>query len=764
MVAQPAKRGEPRTPLRVLIVEDSEDDALLIVRELQRGGYEPDWERVETPEAMQKALAGSDWDVIVSDHQMPRFRSLEPLALYRQSGSEAPFVVVSGTIIEGLAVDAMKAGAHDYVMKDNLPRLRATVERGLKEAEERRKRRRVEEELRASEAELRALFEAMTDLILVLDGEGRYLKIAPTNPSLLYKPPAEMLGKSLHEIFPLEQAEEFLGHVRRALETRQTVSFEYSLWIDDRRMWFDGTISPMLEDKVVWVVRDATERKEAEERLRSSEAELRAVFGAMNDVILVLDGEGRYLKVAPTHPSLLYKPPAELVGKTLHDTFPKEQADKFLASIRRVLKTRQRAGIEYGLRIGDQQRWFAATISPMLEDSVVAVARDITERARAQELLEERVAALSRVAANLTFERPTEDTLDALAQSAVNAGTAIACGVILVDENADAPHLFGSYGLPEGYTAGLQVAYRAGVRSPGIEAFRTRQPVLMRDVRRFLLADPLYAPVHRFVREMPWDITYNLPLVSRGRALGAIFFCYLPEQEPGEDEKVFLKAVADQAAVAVENARLFAETRDKAALEERQRLARELHDSVSQALYGIALGAKAAREWLDDGDPAEVAEPLDYVLSLAEAGITEMRALIFELRPESLESEGVVAALEKQAAALEARHKIEVDADLCDEPQAPLEAKEAVYRIAQEALHNIVKHARASSVEMKMRCDQRWVTLKISDDGVGFDAKGEFPGHLGLRSMRERASRLRGTLEVEAVADRGTQICARIPV
>lgn len=131
--------------------------------------------------------------------------------------------------------------------------------------------------------------------------------------------------------------------------------------------------------------------------------------------------------------------------------------------------------------------WFDGTMSPMLEDKVVWVARDITERARAQELLKERVATLSRVAANLTFERATEDTLNALAQSAVNAGTAVACGVILVDENADAPHLFGSYGLPEGYTAGLQVAYRAGVQSPGLKALRTRRPLLMRDVRQLLL-------------------------------------------------------------------------------------------------------------------------------------------------------------------------------------------------------------------------------------------------------------------------------------
>jgi signal transduction histidine kinase len=142
--------------------------------------------------------------------------------------------------------------------------------------------------------------------------------------------------------------------------------------------------------------------------------------------------------------------------------------------------------------------------------------------------------------------------------------------------------------------------------------------MLVRDFRRFVLDNTLYAPIHHFVREAPWDTLYIVPLISRGRALGTINLYYLPEQEPGEDEKVFLGAVADHTAVAVENVRLFAGVRDKAALEERQRLARELHDSVSQALYGITLGTKTARTLLDK-NPDRVADPLDYVLSLAEA-------------------------------------------------------------------------------------------------------------------------------------------------
>jgi signal transduction histidine kinase len=352
--------------------------------------------------------------------------------------------------------------------------------------------------------------------------------------------------------------------------------------------------------------------------------------------------------------------------------------------------------------------------------------------------------------------------LDALAEGVVKASTAVASTLVLVEEETNSLYTVGTYGMPEGYAAAVQKAYRDGVRSPTLEAVRTLQPVLQRDVRRFLLAEPLYSPIHRFAREVSWDTVYIVPLVYKGRALGAINLRYLPEQEPGEDEKVFLRAVADQTAVAVENARLFSEARGKAALEERQRLARELHDSVSQALYGIALGARTARKLVDQ-NPKLLADPLDYVLSLADAGLAEMRALIFELRPESLETEGLAAALEKQAAALRARHEVEVSTTLCEEPEVSAEVKEAIYRIAQEAMHNTVKHARANKVELEMACEAGSLSLEVSDDGVGFDTGGEFPGHLGLRSMRERALGLGGTFRVESSAGGGTTIRTRIP-
>lgn len=225
-----------------------------------------------------------------------------------------------------------------------------------------------------------------------------------------------------------------------------------------------------------------------------------------------------------------------------------------------------------------------------------------------------------------------------------------------------------------------------------------------------------------------------------------------------------LQAVADQAAVAVENARLYEQARGLAALEERQKLARELHDSVSQALYGIGLGARTARTLLDR-DPARVAEPLDYVIALAEAGLTEMRALIFELRPDALASEGLVGLLEKQAAALRGRHGLIVETDLGPEPAVSLSTKEALYRIAQETLNNTVKHAHASRVTVRLahRPDDG-TTLEIADDGVGFDPTGSFPGHLGLRSLRERAARQGATLDITSAPGKGTRTRVVVPL
>ena len=292
------------------------------------------------------------------------------------------------------------------------------------------------------------------------------------------------------------------------------------------------------------------------------------------------------------------------------------------------------------------------------------------------------------------------------------------------------------------------------------------EPIVIDDVR----SD---APLARAYRQMVGEERLRrefrhirswlgVPLILMGQPIGLLAISH---NEPGhytERHVELARTIATQAAIAIENARLYEQAQSAAALEERQRLARELHDSVSQALYGITLGSDAALTLLER-DPTRVAGPLEYVRSLAEAGLAEMRALLFELRPEALENEGLVAALEKQAAALRARHEIEVHTALCDEPDEPLWVKDALYRIALEALHNTIKHARAENVGLLLEQETERIMLEVRDDGIGFDPSVSFPGHLGLESMRERAERLGGTLEVESRPGNGTRILVQIP-
>jgi signal transduction histidine kinase len=255
----------------------------------------------------------------------------------------------------------------------------------------------------------------------------------------------------------------------------------------------------------------------------------------------------------------------------------------------------------------------------------------------------------------------------------------------------------------------------------------------------------------------------DLPISIANQVFGIFNLSFTDQRRFTDDDRRLFAALAQRAAVAIENARLFGRAQRAAGLEERQRLARELHDSVSQALYGIALGARTAKAQLER-DPARAGEPLDYVLTLAEAGLAELRSLIFELRPESLETEGLVAAFQKQFAAIRARHGISVHPQLGDEPDAPIAVKEAIYRIGQEALNNTVKHARATSVRVALSAANGRITLEIGDDGRGFDPESDFPGHLGLQTMAERARELGGSLAITSTPGEGTTVRLDAPL
>ncbi|MGQ4647971.1 PAS domain S-box protein [Lyngbya aestuarii] len=249
--------------------------------------------------------------------------------------------------------------------------------------------------LAQTEAELQGIFAAMTELVLVFDAQGKYLKIASNNAVLLYQPPETLLGKTLHEIFAPEQADTFLGCIQQALERKEAVSLEYSLIIDGQKTWFAANVSPISADLVVWVARDISNRHLLEEKLRTSEQKIRAVFEAMTDIVLVIDQQGG-IEVAPTKPNTLFKPETDLIDLTIKQFFLGERKEIWWGKIKQVLETQQTVNFDYSLPVGNREVWFAVSISPMLNHSVIWVARNIDQRKQAETVKTELIHSLQQ--------------------------------------------------------------------------------------------------------------------------------------------------------------------------------------------------------------------------------------------------------------------------------------------------------------------------------------------------------------------------------
>ncbi|MGW3292036.1 GAF domain-containing sensor histidine kinase [Streptomyces sp. NPDC001002] len=230
-----------------------------------------------------------------------------------------------------------------------------------------------------------------------------------------------------------------------------------------------------------------------------------------------------------------------------------------------------------------------------------------------------------------------------------------------------------------------------------------------------------------------------------------------------EDEEL-LDILAQHAAIALTNARLYERSRELTIVEERSRLAHELHDAVSQKLFSLRLTAQAAAA-LVDRDPARAKGELQQVAALAAEAADELRDAVVELRPAALDEDGLVATLRTQAQVLDRAHSARVTFESCGVRALPASQEEAVLRVAQEALHNALRHSGAEHVEVTLTRRGGGAVLRVTDDGGGFDphTTRRAGRHLGLVSMRDRTSGVGGTLTVQSAPGKGTTIEMEVP-
>ncbi len=256
----------------------------------------------------------------------------------------------------------------------------------------------------------------------------------------------------------------------------------------------------------------------------------------------------------------------------------------------------------------------------------------------------------------------------------------------------------------------------------------------------------------------------GVPILSKGDVVGAF---YLTDKQGAarfdDDDQALIELLAAHAAIAIDNAELFERSREASVAQERSRLARELHDAMTQNLFSLSLTAEAAASMLR-ADPDHAERELRQVQTLARDTMAELRAVIDELRPPQLAADGLVATLRKRVALLSRAHHVPITlVHRGDHPDPDIELE--VLRVAQEALHNALRHAGASAIRVTLDLDPNRLRLVVADDGRGFDpqARAISARRLGLTSMRERARALGGRLDIDAAPGRGTTVTLKVP-
>jgi signal transduction histidine kinase len=380
-----------------------------------------------------------------------------------------------------------------------------------------------------------------------------------------------------------------------------------------------------------------------------------------------------------------------------------------------------------------------------------------------------RLAAIARAASSVADAASLSVTLDVVAREVVQAEHIAAVQILRVEGGT--MRVVGKAGFTgaEDFTERLEECRRLGARMMFVEAFATRTRIVVAHRKAAVLADPAWAPLHGIMGGPAWDSFAAVPLVVRGRAVGVLNAYYEIGEIPGAAALEFLEAMADQAAMAVDSADLLARSRHDAQLAERARLARELHDSVVQQVFSMRMQAKALRAQVEPGrtsSPERVRAVADELLDLAQNALADLRGLVVALHPVELVENGLAGAVRHHAMSVQTSSGLRVDVDADDPQELPTELQEDLYRIVQEALHNVVKHAGASQASVRIRAagppGHGQVLVEVSDDGSGLAGGHPRADALGLVSMRERAQRWGGRMEI-GNDEQGCRVRVRVP-
>ena len=673
-------------PLQVLIVEDSQNDAALLEIELERAGYETACHRVETGEAMSAALTERLWDLVIADYIMPHFNGLAALALVKEKGLDLPFIIVSGHITDDTAVAAMKAGAHDYVMKDNLARLGSAVQRELREAAIRREQRRSEEKLKVEHSFREAIENSVPSGIAAIDLDGQQTYVNPAFCAMVGWSETDLVGARPPFVYwpedAIDEITSALGKVIHGSTPSSGIELPFRRR-NGERIAVLLQVTPLKDsfgNVTGWVssASDITQRKRAEARLAAEHAITRILANAQS--------------LAEAAPGIV---------QVLLD----------------------------GLEVDIGALWVMDAKRQLLHPSIMIT------RAMSPPL--KRFLAESR---RLNF--PMGASLPGRVWKERRAVWA-----------SDLAQEAGFMRRGPVAKAGLQSALAFPIQSAeeffGVIEFFTL---------RVLQQDPM--------------------LLNMMIAIGSEIGQFIQRRRAEEDLRrahsdLELRVQHRTADLKTANAKLQAAIVERKRLEhelleitekERRRIGLDLHDDLGQKLSGVALMTKGLQLKLAKQRSVEAREA-GKIHALIQEAMSHASDLAHDLATLDLKENDLPRALKELAA--RAKELFSISCRFESEGKTPALDSAVVaqlYKIAQEAVTNAIKHGKAKRVGITLSNGSDKVVLKIQNNGRPFpDLEGRSTG-MGLRIMNYRASLIGGSLQVKGTGARGTRVTCSVPV
>ena len=578
----------------------------------------------------------------------------------------------------------------------------------------------------------------------------------------------EIIGKSVFVLFPPGMDEEY-RHIMNRLRQGESVPH-----LETKRVRKDGkqidialTVSPIKDESgqvigASTIARDITALKWAQAAREESEQRLRQLTDNISEVLWLRDVQtGQMLYVSAAFADVwgvardrLYEHPYSFV-EYVHP----EDRDRVLEALQQ--HNEGDFNEEYRIvRPDGDMRWIRAHTLPIHNDAgevyrVAGIAEDITDYKQLVLAEQEQRAlaeALRDIANALNTTVDMAEILDRLLTNLQQVVPHDAAEIMLIDgEHAQIVRSRGY--ASRGLQQELDDLNFIVTETPNLHYMRqTQKPLIIPDVEQMNEGQMLKVTPALF-----WRSYAGVPIAAKGQVIGFINLGSLIPYFFTPIHADRLQAFAEQAAIAIQNARLHEEARELAAHHERQRLARDLHDAVSQTLFAVTINTETLMRQAER-DPAGLGSKLADLHRLARGALAETRAVLLELRPEALADISLETLLEQLREAVLARKHLRISLQINRAAEPAPELKLVLYRVAQEALNNIVKHAQASQVSIRLTQDGARASLEISDDGVGFDPDSRPPSSMGLNIMRERAESVGAALHIHSATGEGTQI------